>query len=88
MSTSKLTNKAQQMLEEGGLSCYVYVTDAFKDLMDCVIEYLGETEHHSGTAPEISARVVGDVAEFRERRKYELLVDFIEYWIAAIRGDD
>jgi len=87
MSTSKLTPKAQQMLEESVLGCYVYVTDAFKDLMDFVIEYLGETEHHFDTAPEISARVVGDVAEFRERRKYELLVDFIEYWIAQIRGE-
>jgi len=64
---------------------YVYQSNVTRDLIECVMEYVGECEHASEIAncPEVSSYVIEDVKLWNELRKEKLIRDFIEYWDSA-----
>ena len=60
---------------------YVYQKQVYQDLIEVVLEYLGECEHLGDVAmmKELSRDTVDDVEAWREKRKELLLRDFVAY---------
>lgn len=60
---------------------YVYQADVYQDLMDMVIEFLGECEHHGKVAScdEVSADTIEDLDTWVKKRKELLIRDFYVY---------
>jgi len=74
--------KASELEDQEVGAGYVYWSSMYEDLLEMVVEYLGEVEH-AGIKPsagEVSSSVVEDVGEFVDTRKRMLRKDFLEYW--------
>ncbi len=66
---------------------YVYQMDTYLDLLDMMLEYLGECEHAGEIAEckEISLDTVDNIGTWKKRRKALLIMDFAEYLTAWVR---
>ncbi len=61
---------------------YAYQTDAVKELLDVVVEYIGECEHQGDLmelCTEVSSDTVDDVEAWKKKRRKLLLMDLGAY---------
>lgn len=68
---------------------YTYHSTMYEDLIDEVIEYLGEMEHQTGGAQmgELSQDTVVDLKAWVESRKIMLAIDFAYYLLAVYENE-
>jgi len=73
--------------EQNWSEMYVYQSDATQDLMDVVLEYIGECEHDGEVANsgELSSDTVEDMALWNTTRRNLLLEDFCLYAKEVVR---
>jgi len=55
---------------------YVYQSDVIRDLMNVVLEFVGESEHHGIRAS--AAEVTANTPDVKNRKRY-LLEDFLSF---------
>jgi len=77
--------KKRLEIGEDAAQLYVYNTTMYEDLIDMVMEYMGESEHQGfvASAGEVSKDTIPEgmtMEEFTNKRKELLRKDFVTYW--------